>query len=67
MLHRSILPTDHFQYSLPRLPIPKLEDTCQRYLASQRPLLNDEEYKATEKLVQEFKVGKGQGEKEKLV
>ncbi len=60
-LHRSIVPTDHFQRSLPRLPIPKLEDTCQRYLASQRPLLTKDEYKVTEKLVEDFKVGPGFG------
>ncbi|CAK9831213.1 Carnitine O-palmitoyltransferase 2, mitochondrial [Anthophora retusa] len=29
-LERSKTPTMHFQQSLPRLPIPKLEDTCRR-------------------------------------
>lgn len=28
-----------------RLPVPKLEDTIRRYLAAQRPLLNDEQYR----------------------
>lgn len=28
-----------------RLPIPKLEDTIKRYLAAQKPLLNDEQYR----------------------
>lgn len=32
-------------YVLYRLPVPKLEDTIRRYLAAQRPLLNDEQYR----------------------
>ena len=44
----------HFQPSLPRLPIPKLPDTCQRYLAAQRPILTDNEYNATQTIVKEF-------------
>lgn len=36
-IQESLLPTDHFQLSLPRLPIPKLEDTCVRYLRAQKP------------------------------
>ncbi len=39
---------------LPRLPIPKMEKTCSRYLASQRPLLTEEEFANTEKVVAEF-------------
>ncbi|KAL4660088.1 carnitine O-palmitoyltransferase 2, mitochondrial [Arapaima gigas] len=58
-LHRSIVPTMHYQKSLPRLPIPKLEDTIRRYLAAQRPLLNDEQYRNTEKLTQTFQSGVG--------
>ncbi|CAH0714517.1 unnamed protein product, partial [Brenthis ino] len=38
----------HFQKSLPRLPIPALNNTTDRYLNALRPLLNNEEYsKAT--------------------
>ena len=44
----------HFQPSLPRLPIPKLPDSGQRYLAALRPILLDEEYAKTEKIVHEF-------------
>ena len=58
-LHKSILPTDHFQASLPHLPIPKLEETCTRYLKAQRPLLTDEEYSKTEKIVDQFKNNEG--------
>lgn len=47
-LHKSNMPMLYFQKSLPRLPIPKVEKTLERYLAAQRPLLNDDEYKHTE-------------------
>lgn len=59
-IQRSKIPTMHFQKSLPRLPIPKLELTCERYLAAQRPLLIDEAYQKTEFNVNQFKgtVGK---------
>lgn len=57
----SIVPTDHFQDSLPRLAVPPLEKTCERYLASQRPLLNDQEYKRTEEIVNKFRDGEGKG------
>uniref|UniRef100_A0A8C9SIS4 Carnitine palmitoyltransferase 2 n=1 Tax=Scleropages formosus TaxID=113540 RepID=A0A8C9SIS4_SCLFO len=58
-LHRSIVPTMHYQKSLPRLPIPKLEDTIRRYLAAQRPLLSDDDYSKTEKMAYEFQKGVG--------
>uniref|UniRef100_A0A8C3F0T4 Choline/carnitine acyltransferase domain-containing protein n=1 Tax=Chrysemys picta bellii TaxID=8478 RepID=A0A8C3F0T4_CHRPI len=44
-VHRSTIPTMHFQDSLPRLPVPKLEDTVKRYLAAQKPLLDDDQYR----------------------
>ncbi|KAK9889185.1 hypothetical protein WA026_004464 [Henosepilachna vigintioctopunctata] len=59
-IQRSKIPTLHFQKSLPRLPIPKLSATCERYLASQRPLLIDEAYRKTEYNVQRFASGTGQ-------
>lgn len=48
------MPTYYFQKSLPRLPIPKIEKTLERYLAAQRPLLSDEEYKFTEDACKKF-------------
>ncbi|XP_030640601.1 carnitine O-palmitoyltransferase 2, mitochondrial isoform X2 [Chanos chanos] len=66
-LHRSIVPTMHYQKSLPRLPVPKLEDTIRRYLAAQRPLLNDEQYSNTEKLAKSFQSGVGKELHEELV
>ena len=43
-----------FQSSLPRLPVPAVKDTVSRYLRSARPLLNDQDYEAIEKLANEF-------------
>ncbi|XP_003388199.1 PREDICTED: carnitine O-palmitoyltransferase 1, liver isoform-like [Amphimedon queenslandica] len=46
-----------YQRSLPRLPLPSIDDTCSRYLESVRPLYNDEDYEAKKKLVEDFKRG----------
>ncbi|XP_031786748.1 carnitine O-palmitoyltransferase 1, liver isoform isoform X1 [Nasonia vitripennis] len=48
-----------FQGSLPRLPLPSVHDTMQRYLRSARPLLDDENYKRMERLASEFEAGIG--------
>ncbi|KAL7643720.1 UNVERIFIED_CONTAM: hypothetical protein RMT77_005726 [Armadillidium vulgare] len=48
-----------YQSSLPRLPLPALNATLNRYLRSVRPLLNDEEYAKMEKLAKEFELGPG--------
>ncbi len=58
-LHESIVPTDKFQRSLPRLPIPKLEVTLQRYLASQKPILSEEALARTQKAAERFLRGQG--------
>ncbi|XP_015112385.1 carnitine O-acetyltransferase [Diachasma alloeum] len=39
---------------LPKQPVPDLHQTAQRYLRSLKPLLNDQEYSKTEKIVQDF-------------
>lgn len=59
---RSILSTDHFQHSLPRLPIPKLELTCERYLTALKPILNNDEkaFEQTRQIVENFRTGDGQ-------
>ena len=44
----------HFQESMPRLKIPKLEDTVQRYLNAQKPLLTPEQWKETEDIADHF-------------
>lgn len=43
-----------FEDSLPRLPVPTLAETCQRYLKSIHPLLTPEEYSVSEKAVGSF-------------
>ncbi|KAL1972611.1 hypothetical protein VTN31DRAFT_7025 [Thermomyces dupontii] len=51
-----------FEDSLPRLPVPSLEETGRRYLKSVRPLLTPEEYERTSKAVHEFIKPGGEGE-----
>ncbi len=53
-LQESPVPTDVFQQSLPKLSVPKLEQTCERYLASQRPLLSSKEFSNTKNIVDHF-------------
>ncbi|XP_038155947.1 carnitine O-palmitoyltransferase 1, muscle isoform [Cyprinodon tularosa] len=44
-----------FQAALPRLPVPRVDDTIQRYLESVRPLLDSKQYNRMEILANEFK------------
>ncbi|XP_068599274.1 carnitine O-palmitoyltransferase 2, mitochondrial [Brachionichthys hirsutus] len=66
-LQQSVVPSMHYQKSLPRLPIPKLEDTIRRYLAAQMPLLDEEQFRSTEKLALDFQHGAGKQLNEELV
>lgn len=50
---------DKHQRAVPRLPIPKLEDTCARFLKAARPLQTEADYKLTEKVVAKFLSGEG--------
>uniref|UniRef100_A0AAX7U120 Carnitine O-acetyltransferase n=1 Tax=Astatotilapia calliptera TaxID=8154 RepID=A0AAX7U120_ASTCA len=50
------------QEGLPKLPVPPLNQTCERYLAALEPLISDEEMDHTRKVVQEFLKG-GVGER----
>lgn len=58
-----------FQESLPRLPVPTLEETASRYLKTLHPLLSPTELEASKKAVEEFIKPGGVGPKlqEKLV
>ncbi|KAJ9579432.1 hypothetical protein L9F63_024456 [Diploptera punctata] len=58
-IQRSKIPTLHFQASLPKLPIPELDKTCNRYLAAQKPLLSHDDFVKTEAIVNEFRKGEG--------
>eukprot|EP00058_Branchiostoma_floridae_P012610 XP_002598098.1 hypothetical protein BRAFLDRAFT_85684 [Branchiostoma floridae] len=44
---------------MPRLPVPKLSDTCGRYLASQSPMLDSQQYAETERITKEFEAKEG--------
>lgn len=62
-------PMLRFQDSLPRLPVPTLEETAKRYLKSLHPLLSDAEFEHSKKAVADFIKPGGVGSKlqEKLV
>ncbi|KJE93240.1 carnitine palmitoyltransferase II [Capsaspora owczarzaki ATCC 30864] len=66
-IQRSVVPTMHFQPSLPRLPVPKLEDTLTKYLAAVRPLVSVEEYETTVKAVNSFRKNEAPGLHDALV
>lgn len=67
VLEKSIIPTRHFQKSLFRLPIPKLEDTCRKYLSAVQPLVTPVAFEKTSSLVQTFQGGVGKELHEALV
>lgn len=46
-----------YQGSLPRLPLPSVEETTQRYLRSVKPLLSDSDFARMESLAAEFQKG----------
>ncbi|KAJ3038609.1 hypothetical protein HDV00_000453 [Rhizophlyctis rosea] len=50
------------QSKLPRLPVPTLENLSQKYLASCKPLLSEEDFATTEEAVGEFVRAGGVGE-----
>eukprot|EP01065_Artemidia_motanka_P013760 TRINITY_DN17713_c0_g1_i1.p1 TRINITY_DN17713_c0_g1~~TRINITY_DN17713_c0_g1_i1.p1 ORF type:complete len:668 (+),score=215.07 TRINITY_DN17713_c0_g1_i1:70-2073(+) len=66
-LHKSRVPTMHYQKSLPRMPIPDLEKTLDRYLATLRPIASDSEYQEAERAVVDFRSGKGKALHQALV
>uniref|UniRef100_A0A673AAW7 Carnitine O-palmitoyltransferase 1, muscle isoform n=1 Tax=Sphaeramia orbicularis TaxID=375764 RepID=A0A673AAW7_9TELE len=47
-----------FQASLPRLPVPSVDDTIHRYLESVRPLLDNEKFNQMEILANDFRDSK---------
>jgi len=58
-MKKSMLSSYYFQDSLPRLPIPSMEDTMKRYLESLEPIVSSEQLAATKKLTEEFQNGIG--------
>lgn len=49
--------------NLPRLPVPKLEDTLQKYLRTVKPHLSDEQFAVTSSLAKDFLAEGGVGRK----
>ncbi|CAM1511102.1 Fc.00g086150.m01.CDS01 [Cosmosporella sp. VM-42] len=62
-------PMLRYQESLPRLPVPALEDTAKRYLKSLHPILSPAEFESSKKAVEDFVQPGGVGSKlqQKLV
>uniref|UniRef100_A0A915PUY8 Choline/carnitine acyltransferase domain-containing protein n=1 Tax=Setaria digitata TaxID=48799 RepID=A0A915PUY8_9BILA len=58
-VHKSDIPTYHFQNSLRRLPIPKLSHSCSRLLAAAEAILRKEELEQLKALVKDFMVQEG--------
>lgn len=54
------------QDKLPKLPIPDLAASCERYLAALKPLQSAREHSETKQAVQEFLNGEGPELNEKL-
>ncbi|XP_076444856.1 carnitine O-palmitoyltransferase 1, liver isoform-like isoform X2 [Babylonia areolata] len=48
-----------YQASLPKLPVPALNDTLARYLESVRPLMDEDRFGRMERLAKEFESGLG--------
>lgn len=59
----SLGPMTAHQNNLPRQPLPPLGPTLERYLKAVRPLVTDDEFKHTKKLVEEFDSHGGLGQK----
>ena len=53
---------DAFQKPLPKVPVPELKETLNKYLQCIKPTVSDEQYACTQKFVDEFGKTGGLGE-----
>lgn len=66
-LQKSKVPTMHFQKSLPRLPIPELEKTGERFLNALKPILTVDHFEIDRVNTNEFVKNEGKLLQEKLL
>lgn len=66
-MQKSKVPTMHFQKSLPRLPIPALPKTGERYLNALRPLLTKDQFGDAERRTNDLVSKSGKELQEKLI
>ncbi|XP_045529259.1 carnitine O-palmitoyltransferase 2, mitochondrial isoform X1 [Pieris brassicae] len=66
-LQHSKVPTMHFQKSMPRLPIPELSKTGERYLRALKPLLSSTQYADAEKRTNNFILNEGKELQARLI
>ncbi|KAL3997718.1 Choline/Carnitine o-acyltransferase family protein [Acanthocheilonema viteae] len=66
-VHKSDIPTYHFQRSLRRLPIPKLADSCRRLIGAAEAVLQKGELELLKELVEDFMANEGPKLQKELV
>lgn len=52
-----------YQDTLPRIPIPELNETCDKFIEWVQPLLTEKEFAKAKQIVENFKAKGGEGEK----
>ncbi len=61
--HKNENKTYSLQDRMPRLPVPDLKKTCEKYLKTVKPLVTQEEFERTRREVEKFVENDGIGRK----